>query len=246
MIDRFSVRNRPAGWPVMYQTWGKLLFLHWTVPQEAIRPLVPEPLQLDSFEGKTWVSLSPFTMWGIRPVCFPALPLVSASHELNARTYVHLDGVPGIWFFSLDANNPLAVWGARMTFHLPYFRARMRLEQRDDTIHFYSRRQSLSTNSEFDAAWDLGAPLPEAQPGSLDFFLVERYCLYAQHRGGLYRARIYHPPWPLRQAKLSRLASTMFESQGLPRPSEPPLLHAQAEPLRVEVWPLKDVGGTQA
>jgi uncharacterized protein YqjF (DUF2071 family) len=244
MIDRVSIRSRPAGWPVMYQTWGKLLFLHWAVPQKAIRPLVPGRLQLDSFEGKTWVSLSPFTMWGIRPVCFPALPFLSASHELNARTYVHLDGVPGIWFFSLDASNPLAVWGARMTFHLPYFRARMRLEQRGDAIEFYSRRKGPSTKVEFDAAWDLGPPLPEAQPGSLDFFLVERYSLYSQYRNRLCRARIYHVPWPLRQARLSHLASTMFESQGLPRPSEPPLLHAQAEPLRVEVWSLEDVGQT--
>jgi uncharacterized protein YqjF (DUF2071 family) len=245
MIDRLSIRNRPAGWPVMYQTWAKLLFLHWPVQQEAIRRLVPAPLQLDSFEGKTWVSLIPFTMWGIRAVCLPALPLISASHELNFRTYVHLDGVPGIWFFSLDASNALAVWGARMTFYLPYFRARMHLKQSGEAIDFYSRRKGLSTKADFEAAWELGVALPEAQVGSLDFFLVERYCLYAQHRDRLYRARVHHPPWPLRQAKLSQLTSTMFESQGLTTPSEPPLLHAQAEPLRVGVWPLKDVGRTQ-
>jgi uncharacterized protein YqjF (DUF2071 family) len=246
MIDRVSVRDRPSGWPVMYQTWGKLLFLHWTVRQEVIRPLVPDSLQLDSFEGKTWVSMSPFTMWGIRPVCFPVLPLVSRSHELNVRTYVHRDGVPGVWFLSLDANNPLAVWGARMTFHLPYFRAGMRLEQNGDAIHFQSRRKGRSTEAEFNAAWDLGAALPEAQLGSLDFFLVERYCLYAQYRDRLYRARIYHLPWALRQVKLSRFASTMLESHGVPTPSGPPVLHAQAKPLRVEVWPLKEVGQMHA
>jgi uncharacterized protein YqjF (DUF2071 family) len=245
MIDRVSIRDRPAGWPIMYQSWGKLLFLHWTVPPEMIRPLVPGRLQLDRFDEKTWVSLSPFTMWRIRPVCVPALPVVSASHELNVRTYVHLDGVPGVWFLSLDANNPLAVWGARRTFHLPYFRARMRLEQNGEAIRFHSRRKG-STKAEFDAAWDLGAALPEAPIGSLDFFLVERYCLYAEYRGRLYRARIYHPPWALRQAQLSRLASTMLESHGLPTPSGAPLLHAQAEPLLVEVWPLKDVGQKEA
>ena len=231
----------------MYQTWGKLLFLHWPVAEHAIRRLVPEPLELDNFEGKTWVSLSPFTMCGIRPLFFPALPLLSQSHELNVRTYVHVKGVPGIWFFSLDAANPLAVWGARATFHLPYFRARMRLEQDGQTIQFRSRRKRPSApRAEFEASWKLGSALPRAQPGSLDFFLVERYCLYSARRGRLYRARIYHAPWPLRQATLCQLTSSMLESHGLPTPSEAPLLHAQAEPLRVEVWPLEEVGSTQA
>jgi uncharacterized protein len=247
MIDRVSVCARPEGWPLMYQSWGQLLFLHWPVPEEAIRPLIPGPLQLDTFEGRAWVGLAPFTMWGIRPLFFPALPLVSESHELNVRTYVQLDGVPGVWFLSLDAGNPLAVWGARTAFHLPYFRARMQLEQNGQTIHFRSRRRhSTSTpRAEFEAVWDLGGVMPQAQPASLEFFLVERYCLYTAHRGRLYRARIHHGPWPLRQATLSKLVSTMLESHGLPTPSGAPLLHAQAEPLRVEIWPLKEVGQAQ-
>jgi len=242
MIDRLSVRARPAGRPVMYQTWGKLLFLHWPVPEDVIRPLIPGRLQLDTFEGRTWVGLIPFTMWDIRPVFFPALPLMSGSHELNVRTYVHLDGVPGVWFLSLDAGNPLFVWGARMTFHLPYFHACMRLEQRADAIHFRSQRRDLSApGAQFEAAWSPGEALPPAQPGSLEFFLIERYCLYAERRGHLYRARIHHHPWALRRATLLSLSSTMIESHGLPTPSGAPLLHAQAEPLRVEVWPLKGV-----
>jgi uncharacterized protein YqjF (DUF2071 family) len=221
----------------MYQCWGKLVFLHWPVPDELIRPLVPGRLELDTFEGKAWLGLIPFTMWGIRPIFLPALPWMSTSHEFNVRTYVHLDGVPGVWFLSLDASNPLLVWGARTTFGLPYFRANMQVEQYGKTIYFRSRRRhSGAPPAEFEAACDLGEALPPAQPGSREFFLTERYCLYSERRGLLYRARVHHPPWPLCRAALSRMLSTMIESHGLPTPSGTPLIHAQAESLRVEVW----------
>ena len=113
-VERLSVRARPPGWPIMYQTWDKLLFLHWSLPAELLRPLIPEPLVIDTFEGAAWISITPFTMWGVRSVFLPPLPTLSRSHELNVRTYIHLDGVPRIWFFSLDANNLLAVLGARL------------------------------------------------------------------------------------------------------------------------------------
>jgi uncharacterized protein len=140
MIDRLSIRTRPPGWAVMYQTWDKRLFLHWPITAELWRPLIPSRLSLDTFEGQAWVSVTPFTMRGIRPVLLPPLPVLSQSHELNVRTYVQVDGVPGVWFFSLDASNMLAVLGARATFGLPYFRARMRLREPDSAIQFASTR----------------------------------------------------------------------------------------------------------
>ncbi len=110
-------------------------------------------------------------MWGVRPAFVPPVPFLSESHELNVRTYVHLDGVPGIWFFSLDASNPVAALGARLTFHLPYFSARMSLERRDRTLHFASRRSRLNAvPAEFEAAWRVGNRLPQSGPGSLWFF----------------------------------------------------------------------------
>lgn len=241
-MDRLAVRERPQGQPIMYQHWGKLLFLHWRVPEALLRPLVPERLALDAFEGSAWVGVTPFTMWGVRPSFLPAIPFLSDSHELNVRTYVHLDGAPGVWFLSLDANNPLAVLGARVGFHLPYFRARMSLKEEGDAIRFASRRDHQGAPSaRFEAAWTRGEPLPPAQQGSLDFFLIERYALYAENGGRLYRSRIHHHPWPLRRATLSALSSTMLESHGLPTPEEEPLLHAQGDPLRVGVWPLERV-----
>jgi uncharacterized protein YqjF (DUF2071 family) len=239
VLDRLSVRTRPPGLPIMYQSWDKLLFMHWPVPAGSLRPLIPEPLAIDTHDGIAWVGITPFTMWSVRPIFAPVLPYLSESHELNVRTYVHLDGVPGVWFFSLDANNAIAVLGARLAFHLPYFNARMSLEHQDRAIHFASRRtRRRVAPAEFEATWMIGERIGEARPGSLDFFLIERYCLYSAQGGKLYRARIFHHPWPLHSAQMLSYSSTMIESQGLPAVRGEPLLHQQGEPLRIRVWPL--------
>ena len=236
--DRLLVRIRPPGQPVMYQNWGSLLFLHWPLPAESLRPLIPKPLALDTFDGAAWIGITPFTMWGMRAAFLPPIPVLSESHELNVRTYVHLDGVPGIWFFSLDASNAVAALGARLTFHLPYFHARMRLERQNDTLHFASRRtRPYAAPAGFEAVWTVGDRLPPSELGSLRFFLTERYVLYSARKDALYRARIFHQPWPLHEADLLSCRSTMLESQGLPSTRDIPLLHQQGEPLKVRVWP---------
>ena len=221
----------------MYQTWDTLLFLHWPVAAKRLRPLIAPRLSLDTFEGQAWVSVTLFTMRGIRPV-LPPLPVVSQSHELNVRTYVHFNGVPGIWFFSLDASNTLAVLGARAAVGLPHFRARMKLREHDADLQFTSTRaRPGAPPARFEGAWARGEPLPPPPPDSLDFFLVERYCLYTVHWGRLYRVCIFHRPWPLRRVERLSFTSTMLESQGLPTSPETPRRHAQGEPLRVGIWP---------
>jgi uncharacterized protein YqjF (DUF2071 family) len=240
-IDRLSIRARAGGWPIMRQHWGKLLFMHWPIPADLIRPLIPARLSVDTFDGSAWIGVVPFTMWGVRPVLTPPVPGLSAFHELNVRTYVHLDGVPGVWFFSLDAESALAVWGARTFFHLPYFNARMSLKQQERTILYTSRRShAVAPPAEFDATWIIKDGLSASRPGSLTFFLTERYCLYAAHRERLFRCRIFHPPWPLQEASLSSFSSTMIESHGLPTPTGSPLLH-YAEALKVDIWMLSEV-----
>jgi uncharacterized protein YqjF (DUF2071 family) len=128
--------------------------------------------------------------------------------------------------------------GARVAFHLPYFNARMSLEQRDRITYFASRRaHRRAAPAEFEAVWTVGDRLRQCEPGSLDFFLIERYCLYSARGGRLYRVRIFHTPWSLHAARLSSFSSTMLEAQGLPSPEGEPLLHQQGEPLHVRVWP---------
>jgi uncharacterized protein YqjF (DUF2071 family) len=240
-IDRLSIRARPGGLPLMHQIWGKLLFMHWRIDTQLLRPLIPSKLSIDTFDGSAWIGEIPFTMWGIRASFLPPMPGTSAFHELNVRTYVHLDGVPGVWFFSLDAANRLAVWGARRFYHLPYFNARMSLEQAGETINYKSRRVDTSAAlAELHATWTIGGTLPQSQTEALEFFLTERYCLYSSHRNRLYRSRIFHEPWPLRSATLDSHQSTMIESLGLGQPADEPLLH-YAESLAVDIWPLKRV-----
>jgi hypothetical protein len=222
----------------MYQYWVKLLFLHWPLSAEALCPLIPDPLAIDTFDGAAWIGITPFTMWGVRPAFLPPIPFLGEFHELNVRTYVHLDGVPGIWFFSLDASNLVAALGARLTFHLPYFHARMSLERRSRSLRFASRRtRPHASPAEFEAAWTVGDRLSPSEPGTLRFFLTERYVLYSARKDALYRARIFHRPWPLHEARLLSCRSTMLESQGLPSTLDAPLVHQQGEPLKVRVWP---------
>jgi uncharacterized protein len=242
VTERLLARERPAGSPVMHQSWDDLLFMHWRVPAESLRRLVPERLEIDTHEGEAWVGVTPFTLRGVRPVLVPALPFVSEFHEINVRTYVHLDGVPGVWFFSLDANSTVAVAGARTLFRLPYFYADIKREQTAETTVFTSSREGDSSpHASFAATWRAGEGLPEAEPGSLEFFLVERYCLYTSGgEGHIYRARIHHRPWPLRRVRVESYRSSMVEAAGLGNPAGTPLLH-HGGPVDVEVWPLETV-----
>lgn len=242
IAGRLSVRERPPGLPIMNQSWGKLLFMHWRMPIDALRRLIPEPLAIDTFEGEAWVGLIPFTIWDARPIFTPPLPWLSDFHEINVRTYVHLDGVPGVWFFSLDANSLVAVMAARTFFHLPYHNASISLEQRGNTIIYGSTREGEGLPAEFHATWTIGADTAKAEPGSLDYFLVERYYLYTSDEDKIYRCRIFHQPWPLQQANLSTYGSSMLEADGLPTPVGEPLIHCGG-PVEVEVWPLEKVSG---
>ena len=215
--------------------------MHWPIDGKLLRPLIPEHLTIDSFDGTAWIGVVPFTMWGIRASFLPPIPGTSAFHELNVRTYVTFNGFPGVWFLSLDAANRLAVWGARKFYYLPYFNARMSLDQTDQTIRYSSTRQdSRGAPADLKTTWTIGEPLPPSSPGSIESFLTERYCLYSEHNGRLYRSQIHHQPWPLQKAEVRSLDSTMIECHGLPTPEGDPLLH-YCDELSVDVWLLKNM-----
>jgi uncharacterized protein YqjF (DUF2071 family) len=224
----------------MHQDWGKLLFMHWRVDENVLRPHIPDSLEIDTYGGSAWMAIAPFTMWDIRafPPFVPAVPGLDSMHELNVRTYVHHDGEPGVWFFSLDTNSRAAVLAARTFFHLPYYHADIELEGKQKIKYRLDRRDDPP--AAFKAEWRVGEPLPQSQPGSREFFFTERYLLYAENRGELYRARIYHEPWELYEAELTDFSSTMFEASGLAQPKTDPIVH-YAEEISVDIWLLEPV-----
>ncbi|MGH9333712.1 MAG: YqjF family protein, partial [Vicinamibacteria bacterium] len=121
-------------------TWRDLAFVHWPVAPESLRGSIPSGLTLDTFQGDAWLGVVPFRMTGVRPRGVPPIPGLSSIVELNVRTYVVAEEKPGVWFYSLDATSRLAVRGARVSFHLPYFDARMSVRRQEETIHYRSER----------------------------------------------------------------------------------------------------------
>ena len=227
---------------VMGMTWLNLAFLHWRVPAAMLEGLIPAGLQLQSFDGSAWVGIVPFRMAGIHARGLPPIPGTSDFLELNVRTYV-TDGVrPGVWFFSLDCQNKLAVRGARTAFHLPYMDAQMS-ESRDGlTIHHASRRTHAGQpRADFQATYQPVGETFTSRPGSVEQWLTERYCLYsADARGNVYRGEINHAPWPLQPATCEIAVNTMAAPLGLSLPAQPDLAHFAAR-LEVKAWLLTRV-----
>ena len=207
----------PGGRWTWRQSWKDLLFAHWSVPASLIRPLVPPGLTVQEFAGTSWVGVVPFRMSGVMRRPLPDLPWLSAFPELNLRLYVERDGRPGVWFLSLDAANAVAVWAARRFFHLPYFRADIAFDHRPDGFAFSSHRIGAADRVSFRAHYRPASAPFEATPGSLEAFLAERYCLYAQAPGGaLYRADVHHVPWPLQEAVGDVEAAELILPHGIP------------------------------
>ena len=213
-----------APW-VMSQTWNDLLFAHWQVDASLLRSMIPPAFELDLFENEAWLGIVPFTMTNVGPRGVPSLPWISAFPELNVRTYVRVADRPGVYFFSLDAASALAVAAARALLNLPYFRATMTVAPLHDGVDYKSVRRE-TPRAEFIAAYQPhGAPF-RAEPGSLEHFLTERYCLYhVSRRGTPYRLDIHHPPWPLQVASGEIKSNTMAAATNLEVGKAPALWH---------------------
>lgn len=227
---------------IMRQKWHDLLFMHWPISPDAIRPLIPSNLELETFDGTAWIGVVPFLMSGVRPRALPPLPGISAFPELNVRTYVRVGDKPGIWFFSLDAASAFAVPGARFAFHLPYFRARMLCvaTQKGRMTYRSERTHSGAPPAELHCSYRPTGPVVYAQRGTLEYFLTERYCLYAAHRNRIFICEIDHAPWPLQPAEVEIERNTMAAAAGITLPNARPLLHF-AKYQDVKTWGLKRV-----
>ncbi|HEU4406082.1 MAG TPA: DUF2071 domain-containing protein [Polyangiaceae bacterium] len=235
-MDRLAPARRPAGPNAGTQRWRDLLFVHYDVPPELVRPLVPRELELDLWQGRCLVGVVPFAMFGVRPRW---APFGFDFLELNVRVYVHAGGRPGVWFLSLDAANPLAVWAARLGWGLPYEHASMQMKKRGDAIDYASRRRGPGARGAvLRASYAVGAPFGEARPDTLEHFLVERYLLFSKHRGALLVGQVHHPPYPVRHADLGPIEQTMLSANGIE--GEHPIVSTLYSPgVDVEVFALR-------
>ncbi|MGB6974080.1 MAG: DUF2071 domain-containing protein [Terracidiphilus sp.] len=227
----------------MAQRWNDLLFAHWRIPAPQIASLLPEGLQIDTFQGSAWLGVVPFWMDRIKFRGLPSIPGARTFPELNLRTYVReaRTGTAGVYFFSLDAGNLLAVAGARMFYHLPYYWAEMRMEQLSEReFRYSSRRRFTKCPVVFEARYRGLGPtrrLAESRAGAIEYFLTERYCLFSQNAAGqVVRANVHHVPWPLEDAEAEIEHNDLAAAIGITLPDEAPVLHYSRR-LAVYVWP---------
>lgn len=219
----------------MFQSWRRQLFAHWPVPAPMLRALVPPELELDEFEGTTYVGVTPFDLVDLHFRFLPPLPVASHFTEVNLRTYVRVGGKPGVWFFSLDAASRVAVTAARATFHLPYFHADMSIAERDGFVEYRSRRSGAE--AELSVRYRPVGQVFNATPGTLDHFLIERYALYVVVKGRILRGEIHHPPWSLQNVSAQVERNTTPAAHGITLPGILPILHYSARQDTV-LWPL--------
>ncbi len=223
----------PDGPWVSAQSWIDLAFLHWRVDPDELQRLLPDSVELQTYDGSAWLGVVPFLLADLRLRGLLPLPRLSTFPETNVRTYVTRDDRPGVWFLSLDAASTLFVEAAKLLFKLPYHRATMRCERIGDWVHYESARAGAALSGRYRGDGDLF----RAEPGSLEAFLTERYCLYTENGGRAYRAEIHHPPWDLQRGEAILDLNTMP-----PLPvgdSQPHVLFSPRQDM--VVWPLQAI-----
>ena len=241
ILDRITPNRRPSARVAGTQRWRELLFLHWTVPVSVLRGLVPAPLAIDTWNEQAYVGLVPFAMRGIRSSWMPRRAGLDFL-EANVRTYVHQGGVPGVYFFSLEASSWLAVQVARAGWGLPYVHADMQRTRSGARLTYTSRRRGVP-DADLSVACDLGEALGPSAPGTLEYFLLERYVLFSFSRSGrLMRGNVFHTPYAAQRASVSGLTQRLVSSAGIPiGPTQVPEAIHYAEGVDVEVfgpWPV--------
>ena len=212
-IDRIAPTRRPSEAPTGEQRWRQLFFLHWIYDAAEVAPLVPKGMSLDLWEGRAYVGLVPFLMEGVRPSWLPRAFAMDFL-ETNLRTYVLVNGEPGVLFFSLEASSFLAVKAARHGWGLPYFFAKMSSSREGDRVRYASSRKGERADLVLDAS--IGEALGPSAPGTLEHFLLERYLLFTSWRDRIYRGQVHHVAYPAQRATVHHVESSLLEAAGLP------------------------------
>ena len=222
--QRLAIRERPHDRrPVMKQAWRNLAFLHWEIDPDVIQQTLPPGLFVDTFDGQAFIGIVPFYMRRVRPVYLPSVPGISFFLEVNVRTYVYDEnGTPGVWFYSLDANQWLAVKIARSLYKLPYFHATMAANRYSATpsgdtldVRYSVQRKGSESASQF--VYRGQGALRTAEPGTLAFFLVERYVLfaYSAETNTLFSGQVHHPPYTFQDAESDRMGQPTAHARWL-------------------------------
>lgn len=217
-------------WPAVAQSWRHVCFLHWAYPRDVVAARLPAGLEPDVWDGRAWVSLTPFLVEGFRLPPLPAIAPLSRFPETNVRTYVRgPNGLDGLWFFSLEADSAVTVVAATASTGLPYRWSSMQV-QSGDTIAYSARRRGRRRHPGTPGAPGHhiavrpGPPLPDSQASDRDHFLTGRWRAYTTLAGVLAIVPVAHQPWPLQHAEVLVLEDSLLEAAGLPAPHEPPLV----------------------
>lgn len=207
---------------LLEMTWRDALFCHWPVAPETVAERLPEGLEVATYDGDAYLGIVPFVMEDIRP---RGVPFGLSFPELNLRTYVDGPRGTGVYFFNLDADDPVGVPIARRLFQLPYYNASMQVRRKDDRVRFTSHRTHRgAAPCHFDATYEPTGEAFEADPSSLTAFLLENYRFYAAGND-LYCGEIDHEPWPIRRATVDLRTNTLFETNDFEQPDGEPIVH---------------------
>lgn len=204
--------------------WLDLLFAHWPIDARVLQPMIPRPLQLDTFDGAAWIGVVPFRMTHVRPLGLPLPGRAFAFAEVNVRTYVTApDGTRGIWFLSLDGAHLPSATAARLGFGVPYHHARVTSAADGDWIT-ETCRSTHAAPAELRIRFRPTGPARTAEAGGLEAFLTDRMSLFARQRGRVTETRVEHGPWPLQDAAAEIEQNTMTARFGITLPPTPPHL----------------------
>ena len=235
--------HRPAPLPtlpwVMTQKWEHVLFMHWPVPEDALRKYIPQKLEIDTFNGEAWIGILAFKVSDIRMRGLPRIPFYNTLLEVNVRTYVKYKGVGGAYFFSLDANKLAVVLGARIL-TLPYNNAKIRMKKKKDQINYYSKRKGISTDPQtfHGSYWPVETNFSPAEQGTLTHWLAERYRLWTTRGDSLYQGDIHHRKWNLSPAAAEMQTQTLIDFLPEKHLDKAPLLH-YSPAQRALIWPIR-------